>query len=313
MTSTTDTAGHPDVAEISDLTEDLLPPDRSADVRRHLDACEACADVYTSLGEIRGLLGSAAALEPMPDDVVERLGVALAAEAPRNAGGEDTAGDVSRETSPLTAHPSAPPAVHSTVPATDHPADRPAGRPRAGTGPGRKGSQHGRRRGRLVLGAVLTAAVLGAGGLIVKSLGDTSDHTTAHGTPTASADTFSGDSVQNQVHALLTPKKGLPPDSVKPRLGGDGGSDTPGSTEGPNTLLQTAVPVPDCVRQALNQSADVLGAKTGTYAGKPAYLVVVADAHDRKRVTAYVVDAACVHQPTASAGQVLLKQSVARH
>lgn len=313
MTSTTDTAGHPDVAEISDLTEGLLPPDRSTAVRSHLDVCEECADVYTSLEEIRGLLGSVPATERMPDDVVERIGVALAAEAPLNAGGEDTAGDVSRETTSPAGHPSAHPAPHSTAPATDHPADRPAGRPRAGTGPGRKGPQRGRRRGRLVLGAVLTAAVLGAGGLIVKSLGDTTDRTTAHGTPTASVDTFSGDSVQNQVHALLATKKGLLPDSAKPRLGGDDGSDTPGSTERPNTLLQTTVPVPDCVRQALNQSADVLGAKTGTYAGKAAYLVVVADTHDSKRVTAYVVDATCVHQQTASAGTVLLKQSVARH
>ncbi|MEU6596216.1 anti-sigma factor family protein [Streptomyces flaveolus] len=313
MTSTTDTAGHPDVAEISDLTEGLLPPDRGTAVRRHLDACEECADVYTSLGEIRGLLGSVPAPERMPDDVVERITVALATEAPLNAGGEDIAGDVSRETSPATALSAAHPAGHSTVPATDHPADRPAGRPRAGTGPGRKGPQRGRRRGRLVLGAVLTAAVLGAGGLIVTSLGDSSDQTTAHGTPTASAHTFSGDSVQNQVHALLITKKDLPPDSAKPKLGGDGGSDTPGSTEGPNTLLQTAVPVPDCVRQALTQGADVLGAKTGTYAGKAAYLVVVTDTHDTKRVTAYVVDAACVHQQTASAGKVLLKQSVTRH
>ncbi|MET8765427.1 zf-HC2 domain-containing protein [Streptomyces sp. NPDC004658] len=309
MSTTTDTAGHPDVAEISDLTEGLLPPDRSSDVRRHLDGCEACTDVYTSLEEIRDLMGSVPPPEPMPDDVVVRIGAALAAEAPLSAGDEGTAGDVSRETSPSAARPGA----HPPLTAADHPADRPAGRPRAGAGPGRKGPQRGRRRGRLVLGAVLTAAVLGAGGLIVTSLGGTSDHTTAHGTPTASAQTFSGDSVQNQVHALLATKKGLPPDSVKPRLGGDGGSATQGSTEGPNTLLQTEVPVPDCVRHALNQSADVLGAKTGTYAGKAAYLVVVADAHDSNRVTAYVVDAACVHQQTASAGTVLLKQSVARH
>ncbi|MEW2510234.1 hypothetical protein [Streptomyces sp. NPDC046870] len=309
MTSTTDTAGHPDVAEISDLTEGLLPPDRSTDVRLHLDGCTACADVHASLEEIRDLLGSVPAPERMPDDVVERIGAALAAEAPQNLGGEDTADDVSRETSPTATQPD----VHSTAPAADHPVDRPAGRPRAGTGPGRKGPQRGRRRGRLVLGAVLTAAVLGAGGLIVKSLGDTTDHTTAHGTPSISADTFSGDSVQNQVHTLLSTKKSLPPDTVKPRLGGNGGSDTPGSTQRPNTLLQTTVPVPDCVRRALNPSTDVLAAKTGTYTGKAAYLVVVADAHDSKRVTAYVVDAACVHQQTASAGTVLLKQSVARH
>ncbi|WP_030344377.1 membrane protein [Streptomyces sp. NRRL S-1022] len=291
MTSRTDTAGHPDVAEISDLTEGLLPPDRGTDVRRHLDACEACADVYVSLEEIRGLLGSVPAAERMPDDVAARIDAALAAEALPAVGDEDTADHVSRETSTS--------------------ADRPAGRPRATTGPGRK-DKRGRRRGRLVLGAVLTAAVLGAGSLVLASLGDSGDHTTAHGTPTGPAETFSGDSVQHQVKTLLTTEKGLQRGSERPRLNSDGGSGTPGSTEGPNTLIQTAVPVPDCVRQALRQSADVLGAKTGTYAGKAAYLVVVADAEDSKRVTAYVVEAGCVHQQTASAGTVLLKQSVAR-
>lgn len=54
MTSTTDMAGHPDVAEISDLTEGLLAPSRTADVRQHLDECELCADVFASLEEIRG-------------------------------------------------------------------------------------------------------------------------------------------------------------------------------------------------------------------------------------------------------------------
>ncbi|MEU1007095.1 hypothetical protein [Streptomyces sp. NPDC005890] len=299
MTSTTDTAGHPDVAEISDLTEGLLPPDRGTDVRRHLDACEACADVYAQLEEIRGLLGSVPAPERMPDDVAARIDAALAAEAPLTAGDEDTTGRVSRETSTAADHPA------------DLPADRPAGRPRAATGPGRK-DKRGRRRGRLVLGAVLTAAVLGAGSLVLTSLGDNGDHTTAHGTPTASGETFSGDSVQHQVKTLLITKKGLQRGSERPRLNSDGGSDTPGSTEGPNTLIQTTVPVPDCVRQALRQSADVLGAKTGTYAGKAAYLVVVADTLDSKRVTAYVVDAACVHQQTASTGTVLLKQSVSR-
>ncbi|MFF1280197.1 anti-sigma factor family protein [Streptomyces sp. NPDC058299] len=292
MTSTTDTAGHPDVAEISDLTEGLLPPDRSSDVRRHLSTCEPCADMYASLEEIRSLLGAVPEPERMPDDVAARIGAALAAEAP-HAGDEGTADHVSRET--------------ATV------ADRPAGRPRATTGPGRKPSERGRRRGRFVLGAVLTAAVLGGGGLVVTSLGDNASHTTAHGTPTPSAVTFSGDSVQNQVRGLLATKKGLPQGSEKPRSDTEGGSDTPGVTPGPHTLIQTAVPVPDCVRQALSRGADVLGAKTGTYAGRSAYLVVVSDGHATKRVTAYVVDEACVRQrSTAAAGEVLLKQSVAR-
>lgn len=58
MTSTADTEQHPDVSEISDLTDGLLSPSRTAEVREHLDSCALCADVHASLEEIRGLLGT---------------------------------------------------------------------------------------------------------------------------------------------------------------------------------------------------------------------------------------------------------------
>ena len=58
MTSTTDTAEHPDVAEISDLTEGLLPPSRTADIRRHLDGVRTLRGRPDSLEEIRELLGT---------------------------------------------------------------------------------------------------------------------------------------------------------------------------------------------------------------------------------------------------------------
>ncbi|MFH9658186.1 anti-sigma factor family protein [Streptomyces sp. NPDC017248] len=308
MTTTADTAGHPDVAEISDLTEGLLPPDRDRRVRSHLATCAACADVCASLEEIRDLLGCVPEPERMPDDVAARLDAALAAEAAPAAGAEDPA--VYRA-----AHPEAVSTEDPTAPVSRETSplpDRPAGRSRAATGPGRKDSRQGRRRGRFVFGAVLTAAVLGAGGLVVSSLHDNSGQPSAQGTPTASAGTFSGDSVQNQVRSLLTTGKTLPQGSDRPGQRAEGGTDSPDSTEGPSTLVQTAVPVPDCVRQALHQSTDVLGAKTGTYAGKAAYLVVVADAQDSRRITAYVVDAACVRRQTPPAGTVLLKQSLAR-
>ncbi|WP_030736083.1 anti-sigma factor [Streptomyces sp. NRRL S-31] len=311
MTSTTDTAGHPDVVEISDLTEGLLPPGRSRDVRRHLDACGLCADVYASLEEIQGLLGSAPEPEPMPDDVAQRIDAVLASAAACGVGAGNRTSHVSRETSLSRDHLAERPALPTERPA-ELSTDRPAGRPRAAAGPGRKGAQRGRRRGRFVLGAVLTAAVLGTGGLLVASFGDDPGHPAAHGTSTASAGAFSGDSVQNQVRALLIAKKGLPQGSEQPRQPSDGQANPPGTTGRPNTLVQTAVPVPDCVRGALHQNADVLAAKTGTYAGTAAYLVVVADARDSERVTAYVVDAACVQQQTGAAGRVLLKQSMAR-
>lgn len=84
MTSMTDAngdAGHPDVAEISDLAEGLLGPARSGEVRSHLDACALCADVRSSLDEIRGLLGTLPGPSRMPADVAGRIDAALAAEA----------------------------------------------------------------------------------------------------------------------------------------------------------------------------------------------------------------------------------------
>ncbi|WP_433451362.1 hypothetical protein ACQPXS_24245 [Streptomyces sp. CA-142005] len=308
MTSTTDTAGHPDVAEISDLTEGLLPPDRSADVRRHLETCELCADVQVSLEEIRGLLGSASGAERMPADVAERIDAALAAEALLSASAPE----------PLSAHVSPETELRlgggqgHVSRETSLPSDRPGGRPQAATGPGRKGQERGRRRRRVVLGAVLTAAVLGVGSLVLQSLVDhSSDTTTAHGKPTPSVGPFSGASVQSQVKDLLTDKKSGQ-QGQRPRSGIDSGQDTPKPTESANTLIQTDVAVPDCVRAALHRGDDVLGAKTGTYDGKSAYLVVVPDAADSARVTVYIVDAACIGQQPGSAGTVLLKHSFAR-
>ena len=82
MTSTTDTdREHPDVAEISDLTEGLLSavphrgrapaPRRVRALRRRL----------ASLEEIRGLLGTLPGPHRMPADVAGRIDAALAAEA----------------------------------------------------------------------------------------------------------------------------------------------------------------------------------------------------------------------------------------
>ncbi|MGW0879130.1 anti-sigma factor family protein [Streptomyces sp. NPDC002671] len=306
MTSTTDTAGHPDVAEISDLTEGLLPPSRSAHVRRHLDACELCADVHASLEEIRGMLGTLPGPPRMPADVAGRIDAALAAEALLNATTPEAADGTGAVSSP-----SESPAAHVSR-ETSAPADRPAGRPHATTGPGRKGSGRGRRRRTVVLGAVFTAAVLGAGTFVLQSFGDHTSDTTAHSTASSAAGPFSGHSVQNQVQELLTAKQGTQRGSERPRSGSDSGQETPGASENAHTLVQSQVPVPDCVQQAIKRSDTILGAKTGRYDGKDAYLVVLPDARDSAHVTAYVVDAACVSRQPVSAGKVLLEQSFAR-
>ncbi|MFJ8199042.1 hypothetical protein [Streptomyces sp. NPDC096152] len=315
MTSTTDRAGHPDVTEISDLTEGLLTPSRSTDLRRHLDACALCADVYTSLEEIRGLLGTLPGPPRMPDDVAGRIDAALAAEALLSA----TAAAVTDEPEAT----DTPAAVGTSRPETDagdgahvsretSTVDRPMGHPRASTtGPGRKTrTRHGRRR-IAVLGSVCTLAVLGVASVVLASLHDGSgSDTTAHGRPTASADTFAEGTLESRVSDLLTKAQKQQGDTRAPH---SFGVDSAPDTDRPRVLkTQPTVSVPPCVQQGIAREDTALAAQQGTYAGKDAFLVVLPDASgESTRVTAYVVDATCVHHP-ATAAKVLLKRSYTR-
>lgn len=286
MTSTTDTAGHPDVAEISDLTEGLLPPSRTTDVRRHLDECELCADVHASLEEIRDLLGTLPGPPRMPDDVAGRIDAALAAEALLNATSPETG-----ETPALTgAHVSRETSV---------PADRPVGHARASTtGPGRKSRPRGGRRRLAVLGTVFTVAALGLGTVLVSSFND--------GKPSSDtqAGTFSGEKLETQVSGLLTRNSG--DGSPAPRS--FGAATVPNEN---NIKNQPVPPVPSCVLQGIARDDDALAAKKGTYDGDTAYLVIMLNKKDSSRVDAYVVDAACEKDPSSTA-KVLATHSYAR-
>ncbi|MHC3470289.1 anti-sigma factor family protein [Streptomyces sp. 7R007] len=306
MTSTTDMAGHPDVAEISDLTEGLLPPSRTADVRRHLDECELCADVYSSLEEIRGLLGTLPGPPRMPDDVAHRIDAALAAEALLNAtapeesdapalvgasrstdGGDDA--HVSRETSTA--------------------ADRPSGHARPSTtGPGRKNRKRGGRRRVAVLGTVFAVAALGLGSVLVATLDDGKpSDTEANGRHTTATDTFSGKQVKDQVAALLTGGQATGRGSEAPHSNvgalGDPTLISPKMSKEPS--------VPGCVQKAIGRTDPALASTEGTYKGSDALLVLFSDASDTAKVNAYIVDAACVTHPSAKAA-VLLRQSYSK-
>ncbi|MGW2616031.1 anti-sigma factor family protein [Streptomyces sp. NPDC001500] len=309
MTSTTDTTGHPDVAEISDLTEGLLTPDRSAAVRRHLDSCELCADVHASLEEIRGLLGDLPSPPRMPDDVAHRIDAALAAEALLNATAPDSesahgtaaahaadtdespgleAVGVSRETPPTT--------------------DRPSGRPRATTtGPGRKDRQNrkrGNRRRVAVLGAVFTAAALGLGSVLVSSLtgGGGTSGSAAH--QSTAPDTFSASNLETRVTDLLA-KGGGSHAASSMGISGRPESQTPKILRQPT--------VPPCVQKGIGRDEGALATEPGTYKGTDAVLVVLPDATDSKRVDAYIVDTTCVDHPSSGPARVLLTTSYVRH
>ncbi|MDQ1027738.1 anti-sigma factor RsiW [Streptomyces umbrinus] len=311
MTSTTDKAGHPDVEEISDLTEGLLPPTRTADVRRHLDDCTLCADVYDSLEEIRGLLGTLPGPPRMPDDVAGRIDAALAAEALLNATilEDDATGALSSVGASRPLPDEGDDGRHVSR-ETSTAGERPAGRPRAATGPGRANRPRRVRRRTAVLSAMFTAAALGLGGLLFQSLGNNaSDNDSPSASPNQSdsANTFAEGKLKGQVTDLLTK-------ADKKKDGGPRTSNPYGtqSTEGPHIFNTPSVSVPGCITQGIGRDAEPLAFKEGSYEGKEAYLVVLPDASDTARVTAYVVDSACVDKPSISAGKVLLERTYAR-
>ncbi|MGC9378670.1 anti-sigma factor family protein [Streptomyces sp. MH13] len=297
--------GHPDVAEISDLAEGLLPASRTTDLRRHLETCALCTDVYTSLEEIQGLLGTLPGPTRMPDDVVGRIDAALADEAPLSATAPET-----HEHAPAATAPAASDRNDSTHVSREtwSSADRPVGRTRPSfTGPGRKDRRRGGRRRIAVLGAVAAAAALGIGSVLVSSLsGDDSSGDTAQGQQTALADTFSEGQLKKQVTDLLASEQDASSGPRTPRSFG-----TESETSGENHVFKQPT-VPECIQKGIGREDAALAVKEGVYKGKEALLVVVPDASNDSRVTAYIVESTCVDQPAVSKAKILLKHSYAR-
>ncbi|QOV37110.1 hypothetical protein IM697_01180 [Streptomyces ferrugineus] len=307
MTSTTDTSGHPDVAELSDLTEGLLSASRTADLRRHLEECELCADVHSSLEEIRGLLGTLPGPPRMPDDVAGRIDAALAAEALLNATAPDDA-DVPAQVGDARTVAATASGTHVSR-ETSAAGDRPAGHARSSTtGPGRKGRTKVGRRKVAVLSAAFTAAAVGLGSVLLTSLmGGGGSGPSAGGGQTAS-DTFSAAKLETRVDDLLAKSetkggKSLGPDQS---MGVEGGPDT----KSPQILRE--ITVPECIQKGIGRNDAALATEEGIYKGKDALLVVLPDASDDSRVTAYLMDATCVKQPSTATAKVLLTKSYAR-
>ncbi|WP_329120041.1 hypothetical protein [Streptomyces sp. NBC_01465] len=296
MTSTADTTQHPEVSEISDLTEGLLPPSRTADVRRHLDECTLCAEVRVSLDEIRSLLGTLPGPQRMPDDVAGRIDAALAAEALLNASAPAEATHVSRETAPASQPTDAPVA------------DRPAGRSSAATGPGRSHPARRRRRN-AVLGAAFGAAVIGAGVFLLQQSAVNPSASDSSASAKKADDSFAAAGLEQKVHSLLVPGSGSSSGSDRspnekpatPSLGVQSNS--------PKDLA--IVNVPQCIQAGIGRD-NALASEQGTYNGAKAYLVVLPHPTDPSLVQAYVVDATCVDAHTPAKGKVLLTRSYAR-
>lgn len=310
MTSTKDTTQHPDVSEISDLTEGVLPPSRTADVRRHVDDCELCSDVQASLEEIRGLLGSMPVPQPMPTDIADRIDAALADEARSVHTASDAEADVSRETE------------HAAT--VQDLTDRPAGHSRAATGPGRRPVR--RRRRTAVLGTALGAAVVGVSVFLLQNVpssqnsGDLSATDRRADASKAGSQTFSQSTLEERVHSLLSSRT----DASSPKES-DGGKQAPsvdtksspetappGSASPQAPLRAPVVAIPSCIEQGIGRNGAALAVEKGTYEGADAFLVVLPHPTDTTRVEAYVVDAACVGADPAAKGKLLLTHAYAR-
>ncbi|RPK94223.1 MULTISPECIES: hypothetical protein [Streptomyces] len=325
MTSTADTAQHPEVSEISDLTEGLLSPSRAPEVRQHIAGCDLCSEVRDSLEEIRGLLGTMPAPEPMPEDIAARIDAALAAEA-RPTPAVDEPVVVSRETTtaedrnteattPADATAgSAPVSVGATAP------DRPVGRSSAATGPGRRPTR--RRRRAVVLGTTFGAAVIGMSVFFLQSIAPSGDgaKTAADSGVSASesgAHAYADGALEAQVQDLLDGGASQESPGVKEMPpGADTKSTsealTPDAEASRSPFKAPAVAVPPCVQRATGRTTPALALDEGTYQGTDTYLVVLPHSSDPARVQAYLVAAACVDAAPESTGQLLLTRAYDR-
>ncbi|MFH8567633.1 anti-sigma factor family protein [Streptomyces sp. NPDC017993] len=307
--TTTGTGQHPEVSEISDLTDGLLSPSRTADLRNHLASCALCEDVYESLEEIRGLLGTLPGPSRMPADVAGRIDAALAAEALLDATAPATGTLVSRET---TRDPS--PVSRETgesVPTRGSTSTRPAGRPRGVSGPGRQTtggrSSRTRRWPRLLLGTAAAAAVFGLGGLLVQNAatdgapGSSQDSSTAAtGQSEGGTSALTSATLGSHVHDLLK-SKGT---HKSPEMGTRSSPETP--------LRGGADTIPSCVRQGIGRTETPLASTQSRYEGKDAFLVVLPHPSDPSQVSAYIVSSSCISATPPAPGKVLLSHSYQR-
>ncbi|MFB7399824.1 anti-sigma factor family protein [Streptomyces rubiginosohelvolus] len=321
MTPTPDLAQHPEVSEISDLTEGLLTPSRTAEVQQHLAECDLCAEVRDSLEEVRGLLGTMPDPEPMPEDIAARIDAALAAEALSIPSIVNEPVVVSRETTTAEGATTNRTATGSaSVTGSTAAPDRPAGRSSAATGPGRRPAR--RRRRTVVLGTAFGAAVIGMSVFFLQSLspsGDAAKSVTDGGVSAAdsSAPAYADGTLEAQVRDLLGDKASQQSPGVKkvpPEADTKSSSEalTPEAEPSRSPMKAPVVAVPPCVQKATGRTTPALALDEGTYRGTDAYLVVLPHTSDSSRVQAYVVASSCVDTAPESSGQLLLTRSYNR-
>ncbi len=134
---------HPDIDELAELAEELLPSSRAHEVETHLSGCSDCTQLLTAVQAVPAQLADVPS-PPLPPETAARLDSALQAEAARRTA--DAAPDSDNGTRPVAATPIAE-------------------RRRAATW----GERHPRLR--VATAAAATVAVLGGGVALIGSQG----------------------------------------------------------------------------------------------------------------------------------------------
>ncbi|MET8827626.1 hypothetical protein ABZX40_16940 [Streptomyces sp. NPDC004610] len=163
-----------------------------------------------------------------------------------------------------------------------------------------------------VISAAFAAAAVGLGTVLLSSLMGGASGPQTNGDPTATAtDTFSAESLERQVTDLLATEV---VEGQTTEGGGDPrtpqGSVEVGGDVGPPQILQTPS-VPDCVRSGIGRQDAALAVDEGVYKGTDAMLVVLPDANDAGRVTAYIMDSTCIKRASAEIAKILFQTSYA--
>ncbi|MGI5350055.1 hypothetical protein ACQEU8_18005 [Streptomyces sp. CA-250714] len=341
MTSTPFPYGeHPEVTEISALSEGILPAERQTDLRSHLVECELCADVYASLEEIRETLGTLPGPVQMPEDVASRIDAALAAEALLTATAPGEAETASGDEA----------AAHDAAVSRETAAEPPV-KPASETPPGPVSRETAtsvslspwRRKRTMVLVAAASLAVLTLGGITIRALSNPAptevSSGTAQSTPgkqapdaapgsSAPTDTDAGGSSDDQrlrkrVQNLLSDQKSPSPSRSAPgssaRPSDPPSIDTKRSPSSKEKTLRDdrlggGQSIPSCVRDGINRTESPLAVDSdATFENRSGYLVVLPhQGGDPRLVDAYLVDPSCVSADPSGPGKVLFKRTYPR-
>lgn len=257
-------AHHLDPDQVADLLEGLLPEDQAHTAEAHLAGCADCAALRDDLAAVPGLLAAGSAADPMPADVVDRVGAAL-------AGAQAT----------LTAAPTVVPL---------RAAARASWQMRL--------TQAAAVIVLLLAGVGVVLSVLGSGedaGTSDAAGGQAAGPRAADsgGYPvTASGRDWTLRSLQKEAPSMVAGTFGADV-AAEPRSEGSGAEEGPALTSNPAARLAGGPELAECVGNLALGPVTPLAVDLASWEGKPAAVIIVPTPDDPTTADVYVVDPQC--------------------